>query len=85
MRRSKEEVMNDYATQLKMEKKICSVCGEWKGIENYYKMETTYDGLYPQCKKCHYGKQKRLGKVYPPKRPKWAIDLENEIKGVTIA
>ena len=36
-----------------MEKfKKCSICREWKAVDDFHLIRTTTDGLYPHCKTC---------------------------------
>ena len=52
--------------------KRCTKCGEEKELDKFYKRKINKDGLYGECKKCHY-KRNRI----------WRKNNSDKIKGYT--
>ena len=51
-----------------MEGKVCTKCGVWKPLEEYYKRKTSKDGRESRCKGCRNEDEKqRWSKKHPKK------------------
>ena len=43
-----------HRTVNRVKQKLCTKCGEWKELNEYYKNSAQRDGLMGKCKKCTY-------------------------------
>jgi hypothetical protein len=43
-----------HRTVNRVKQKLCTMCGEWKELNEYYKNSAARDGLMGRCKECAY-------------------------------
>ena len=58
-----------HRTVNRVKQKLCTTCGEWKELNEYYKNSATRDGLMGRCKECIYSPTSRRKLQAKRKKP----------------
>ena len=53
----------------RVKQKLCTTCGEWKELNEYYKNSATKDGLMGRCRECTYNSARKKKSKAKRKRP----------------